>query len=74
MGESVQLNFAPKNSGEILPIWVNFSQIIKFLAGHWTKWVCFLKKVCLFFCACLIRIEKRNNFVEEKISIQAFFL
>jgi hypothetical protein len=38
------------------------------------EWVCFLKKMCLFFCAYFIRIKKRNNFVEENFSIQAFFL
>jgi hypothetical protein len=34
----------------------------------------FPKTKLLVFWAYLIRIEKRNNFVEEKISIQAFFL
>jgi hypothetical protein len=29
--------------------------------------------MCLFFCAYLIRIKKRNNFVEEFFSTQAFF-
>jgi hypothetical protein len=38
------------------------------------EWVCFQKQICLFFCAYLICIEKRNNFVEENFSIQAFFL
>jgi hypothetical protein len=42
--------------------------------GKYDEWVCFLKKMCLFFCAYLIRIKKRNNFVEENFSIQAFFL
>jgi hypothetical protein len=37
------------------------------------EWVCFFRKMCLFFCAYLIRIKKRNNFVEEFFSIQAFF-
>jgi hypothetical protein len=34
----------------------------------------FPKTNLLVFCAYLFCIEKRNNFVEEKISIQAFFL
>jgi hypothetical protein len=43
----------------------------KFTIGQ--EWVCFQKQICLFFSAYLIRIEKRNNFVEENFSIQAFF-
>jgi hypothetical protein len=39
-----------------------------------SKWVCFQKQICLIFWAHLIRIEKRNNFVEENFSIQAIFL
>jgi hypothetical protein len=34
MGESAQLSFAPKISGEFLSIWANFPQISKFFG--WT--------------------------------------
>jgi hypothetical protein len=37
MGESAQLNFAPKISGEILPIWENFPKFANFWLKHWTK-------------------------------------
>jgi hypothetical protein len=38
-----------------------------------TQFVCFLKNCACFFCARLFRIEIKNNFVEENLSIQLPF-
>jgi hypothetical protein len=65
MGESAQLSFAPKISGEFLSIWAKFPQN--------SKWVCFLKQCACFLLAYFIRIAKRYNFVEDFFSFRALF-